>query len=69
MDDIAIPTKNLSLSLHKVVVSDILQVAKDNSLFFKLSKSVFHTLSHQLPGSNIRERKDKDGPSESIWGS
>ena len=42
MDDIAIATKSLSLSLHKVAVSDVLQVAKDNSLFFKLSKSVFH---------------------------
>ena len=42
MDDIAIATKDLSLSLHEAAVSDVLQVAKDNSLFFKLSKSVFH---------------------------
>ena len=42
MDDIAIATKSLSLTLHEVAVSDMLQVAKDNSLFFKLSKSIFH---------------------------
>ena len=42
MDDITSATRDLSLSLHEAAVSDILQVAKDNSLFFKLSKSVFH---------------------------
>ena len=42
MDDIAIATKDLSLPLHEAAVSDVLQVAQDNSLFFKLSKSVFH---------------------------
>ena len=42
MNDIAITTKDLSLPLHEAAVSDVLQVAKDNSLFFKLSKSVFH---------------------------
>ena len=42
MDDITIATKDLSLPLHEVAVSDVLQVTKDNSLFFKLSKSVFH---------------------------
>ena len=42
MDDIAIATKNLSLSLHEAAVSDVLQVAKDNSLFFNLLKSIFH---------------------------
>ena len=41
MDDIAIATKNPSLPLHEAAVSDVLQVAKDNSLFFKLSKSGF----------------------------
>ena len=45
MDDIAIATKDLSLSLHEAAVSNILQVAKDNSLFFKLSKSIFHALA------------------------
>ena len=40
MDDIAIATKDFSLPLHEAAVSDVLQVAKDNSLFFKLSKSV-----------------------------
>ena len=45
MDDIAIATKDLSLSLHEATVSDILQVAKNNSLFFKLSKSAFHALA------------------------
>ena len=42
MDNITIATKDLSLPLHEAAVSDVLQVAKDNSLFFKLSKSVFH---------------------------
>ena len=42
MDDIAIAIKDLSLPLHEEAVSDVLQVAKDNSLFFKLSKSIFH---------------------------
>ena len=42
MDDITIATKDLSLPLHEAAVSDVLQVARDNSLFFKLSKSVFH---------------------------
>ena len=45
MVDIAIATKSPSLSLHKAAVSDVLQVAKDNFLFFKLSKSVFHALA------------------------
>ena len=45
MNDIAIATKNPSLSFHKAAMSDMLQVAKDNSLFFKLSKSVFHALA------------------------
>ena len=31
MDDSAIATKNLSLSLHKAVVSDVLEVTKENS--------------------------------------
>ena len=42
MDDIAIATKSPSLSLHTDAVSDVLRVAQENSLFFKLSKSIFH---------------------------
>jgi hypothetical protein len=45
MDDIAIVTKNTSLSSHVEAVSDVLQVAKDHSLFFKLSKGSFHVPS------------------------
>ena len=42
MDDIAIATKSPSLSLHTDAVSDVLRVAQENSLFFKLSKRIFH---------------------------
>ena len=42
MDDIAIATCILSLDAHVAAVTDVLTVARDNSLFFKLSKSIFH---------------------------
>jgi hypothetical protein len=45
MDDITIATKNTSLPSHIEAVSDILQVAKEHSLFFKLSKCSFHVPS------------------------
>ena len=45
MDDIAITTKHPSLDSHRVAVRDVLQVAKDNSLFFKLPKCIFHAPS------------------------
>jgi hypothetical protein len=45
MDDIAIATKNTSLQGHVEAVSDVLQVAKEHSLFFKLSKCSFHVPS------------------------
>src|SRR6201996_6875418 len=45
MDDIAVATKAPSMQLHTDAVSDILQVAKDNSLFFKLQKCIFSTPS------------------------
>ena len=45
MDDIAIATKHPSLLDHVQAVCNVLQVAKDHSLFFKLSKCTFHTTS------------------------
>ena len=42
MDDIAIATKSPSLSLHTDAVSNVLRVAQENLLFFKLAKSIFH---------------------------
>ena len=45
MDDIAVATKIPSMQLHTDAVSDILQVAKDNSLFFKLQKCIFNAPS------------------------
>ena len=59
MDDIAIATKELSLSLHEAAVSDVLQVAKDNSLFFKLSKSVFHALVIDYLGVILEKGKTR----------
>jgi hypothetical protein len=45
MDDIMIATKNTSLQSHVEAISDILQVATEHSLFFKLSKCSFHVPS------------------------
>ena len=42
MDDIAIMTKHPSLANHREAVCNVLTVARDNSLFFKLSKCIFH---------------------------
>src|ERR1700761_1442780 len=45
MDDIAIATKTPSLAAHTNAVRDVLQVAKEQSLYFKLSKCTFHATS------------------------
>ena len=45
MDDIAIATCTPSLEAHVTAVTDVLTVTCDNSLFFKLSKCVFHAPS------------------------
>jgi hypothetical protein len=45
MDDIAIATKIPSLTSHVEAILDVLQVAKDHSLFFKLLKCSFHVPS------------------------
>jgi hypothetical protein len=45
MDDITIATKNTLLPSHVEAVSDVLQVAQEHSLFFKLSKFSFHVPS------------------------
>ena len=47
MDDIAIATKltgspEETKAAHVAAVSDVLQVASDNDLYFKLEKCVFH---------------------------
>ena len=45
MDDITIATHMLSLEAHMAAVKDVLTVARDNSLYFKPSKCVFHAPS------------------------
>src|SRR6201996_7962176 len=45
MDDIAIVTKTPLLAAHTNAVRDILHVAKEQSLYFKLSKCTFHATS------------------------
>ena len=50
MDDIAIATKlsgspDKLRAAHTVAVSDVLQVASDNDLYFKPEKCVFHAPS------------------------
>ena len=64
MDDIAIATKDLSLPLHEAAVSDVLQVAQDNSLFFKLSKSVFHALAIDYLGVILEKGKTRMDPAK-----
>ena len=64
MDDIAIATKNLSLPLHEAAVSDVLQVAKDNSLFFKLLKSVFHASAIDYLGVILEKGKTRMDPAK-----
>ena len=64
MDDIAIATKDLSLPLQEAAVSDVLQVAKDNSLFFKLSKSVFHASAIDYLGVILEKGKTRMDPAK-----
>ena len=64
MDNIAIATKDLSLPLHEAAVSDVLQVAKDNSLFFKLSKSIFHASAIDYLGVILEEGKTRMDPAK-----
>ena len=45
MNNIAIATCTPSLEAHVAAVTDVLTIACDNSLFFKLSKCVFHAPS------------------------
>ena len=59
MDDIAIATKDLSLPLHEAAVFNVLQVAKYNSLFFKLSKSVFHASAIDYLGVILEKGKTR----------
>ena len=64
MDNIAIATKDFSLPLHEAAVSDVLQVAKDNSLFFKLSKSVFHASAIDYLGVILEKGKTRMDPAK-----
>ena len=64
MDDIAIATKDLSLPLHDAAVSDVLEVARENSLFFKLSKSIFHTLAIDYLGMILEKGKTRMYPAK-----
>ena len=45
MDNIAIAMLTPSLEAHVAAITDVLTVARDNSLFFKLSKCTFHVPS------------------------
>jgi hypothetical protein len=62
MDDIAVATKNTSLQGHIEAVSDVLQVAKDHSLFFKLSKCSFHVPSIDYLGLVLEKGATKMDP-------
>jgi hypothetical protein len=62
MDDIAVATKNMSLPSHREAVSDVLQVAKDHSLFFKLSKCSFHVPSIDYLGLVLEKGATKMDP-------
>jgi hypothetical protein len=62
MDDIAVTTKNTSLQGHVEAVSDVLQVAKDHSLFFKLSKCSFHVPSINYLGLVLEKGATKMDP-------
>ena len=60
MDDIAIATKLTSSpeevkAAHVAAVSDVLQVASDNDLYFKLEKCVFHASSIDYLGVILEE--------------
>ena len=45
MNNIAIATKTPSLPAHVAAVSNVLSMAHENSLYFKLSKCIFHVAS------------------------
>jgi hypothetical protein len=62
MDDIAVTTKNTSLQGHVEAVLDVLQVAKDHSLFFKLSKCSFHVPSIDYLGLILEKGATKMDP-------
>ena len=64
MDDIGIATKDLSLPLHEAAVSDVLQVAQDNSLFFKLLKSIFHASAIDYLGVILEKGKTRMDPAK-----
>ena len=64
MDNIAVATKEFSLLFHEAAVSDKLRVAKENSLFFKLSKSIFHALAIDYLGVILEKGKMRMDPAK-----
>ena len=64
MDNITIATKNHSLLPHEAAVSDVLWVAKNNSLFFKLSKSIFHAPTIDYLGVILEKGKTRMDPAK-----
>jgi hypothetical protein len=62
MDDITVATKNTLLQGHIEAVSDVLQVAKEHSLFFKLSKCSFHVPSIDYLGLVLERGLTKMDP-------
>ena len=64
MDDITIAIKDFSLLLHEAAVPDILRVTKENSLFFKLSKSTFHALAIDYLGVILEKGKTRMDPAK-----
>jgi hypothetical protein len=67
MDDIAIATKvSLSASqshvAHVATVSDVIQVALDHDLYFKLEKCIFHAPSIDYLGVILEKGVTRMGP-------
>ena len=69
MDDIAITTKLTGSpkeirAAHVAAVSDVLQVASDNNLYFKLEKCVFHAPSIDYLGVILEEGVTRMDPAK-----
>jgi hypothetical protein len=62
MDDIVIATENMSLTSHVEAILDVLQVAKEHSLFFKLLKCSFHVPSINYLGLVLEKGLTKMDP-------
>ena len=62
MDDIAIATMVPSLRAHVEAVTDILKVAQENSLFFKLEKCLLHMPSIEYLGLILEQGQTRMDP-------